>query len=545
MNLWPKKIDAIGVVNRGDPCESGLCTRCKSDCKGKCETWLACLRGREIIYPKGFGRITAGSANTVFLGTGYHALRIQGYVYGATVQNKDADYCVFPNVSLETTFGRNVKIKNKLPVLTGALGSTRIAQKYWDTFAYAAALCGFPITIGENVVGIDKKAVIENECIQVAPELDRRIESYLKYYNGYGCLFVQMNVEDTRNGVAEYLVKKYADYIDRGVIIIELKWGQGAKCIGGEITVKNIEYAKFLKNDRNYIVDPDPDNQEIEKSFEEGAIKGFTRHSRLGYIDCVEMIDVRKQFMDAVDGLRKLGFNGISLKTGAYDAKTLAMAIRYSSDAGLDLLTIDGSGGGTGQSPWNMMNEWGVPSLNLHQLAYEQCEVLRENGRIAPDLAFAGGLAREDHIFKALALGSPYAKMICMGRSMMIGGYLGNNIAGALDEDNREKFHGEWIELPKNVTEYGKKPRQILSGYEEVKQLVGQADIKNLPLGTVCIYNYVDKLKCGLQQFLAGVRKFNVCEINRDDLMSANKETQELTKIPLMGTNNAYSILVD
>ncbi len=61
-----------------------------------------------------------------------------------------------------------------------------------------------------------------------------------------------MNVEDTRNGVAEYIIDKFGDKV-----IIELKWGQGAKDIGGEIQVTSIEYAKFLK-DRGYVVDPDP-----------------------------------------------------------------------------------------------------------------------------------------------------------------------------------------------------------------------------------------------------------------------------------------------
>ena len=42
---------------------------------------------------------------------------------------------------------------------------------------------------------------------------------------------MQMNVEDTRFGVAEYAIEKL------GVETIELKWGQGAKCIGGEIKV--------------------------------------------------------------------------------------------------------------------------------------------------------------------------------------------------------------------------------------------------------------------------------------------------------------------
>ena len=73
--------------------------------------------------------------------------------------------------------------------------------------------------------------------------------------------------------------------------------------------------------------------------------------------------------MSSVEYLRKIGFKRISLKTGAYGMEALAMAIRYSADARLDLLTIDGAGGGTGMSPWNMMEHWGVPSLALHAKA--------------------------------------------------------------------------------------------------------------------------------------------------------------------------------
>ena len=45
----------------------------------------------------------------------------------------------------------------------------------------------------------------------------------------------------------------------------------------------------------------------------------------------------------------------VSLKTGAYGFRELAMAIKWSSEARVDLLTIDGASGGTGMSPWRMM----------------------------------------------------------------------------------------------------------------------------------------------------------------------------------------------
>jgi len=177
--MYSKTNDVLGTVNRGEPCESGLCTLCRADCTGKCETFKSSLVGRKLLYPRDFGTVTAGSSNVGL--------------------SNSADDCIFPNVSLETSFGKSQKTKIRVPMMTGALGSTFIAAKYWDSFAIGAALVGFPIVVGENVVGVDKQAVIENGRVVKAPELDRRVDTYLKYYDGYGAIIVQMNVEDTRN----------------------------------------------------------------------------------------------------------------------------------------------------------------------------------------------------------------------------------------------------------------------------------------------------------------------------------------------------------
>ncbi len=532
MIQWPKVNDALGTVNRGSPCESGLCSLCMSSCKGKCEVWMSSLKGRKMLYPRDFGDITSGSSNVCALGAGYHALRIQGYAYGANGLGKgmsnDPDDCIFPNVSIETEFGQSVKTKCRLPIMTGALGSTFIAAKYWDSFAVGAALCGIPIVIGENVVGVDRKSVMKNGKISSAPELDRRIDTYLKYHDGYGAIIVQMNVEDSRNGVAEYVIDKYGDKV-----VIELKWGQGAKDIGGEIQVNSIEYAKFLK-DRGYIVDPNPYDKSVKAAFEAKAISSFARHSRLGGTDLDSPEKVRKSFMAAVAKLRKLGYKRITLKTGAYGMEALAMALRFSADAKLDLLTIDGSGGGTGMSPWNMMEHWGVPALALHAKAYEYCKILQKKKIKVPDISLAGGFAREDHIFKALALGAPFAKLVCMGRAPMIPGFLGSNIEGVFKPERRAALNGHWESLPGSVTEFGKYPEEIFAGWESVKAKVGEKAMKSIPFGAVAMFGYVDKLSCGLQQFMAGARKFKVPAIAREDLMAANRETEELTGLPFM-----------
>ena len=530
MSEWPKSNDALGTVNRGNPCESGLCTLCRSDCKGKCETWLSSIRGRKLLYPRDFGAITAGSGNTTHIGVNYNSLRIQGYNYGAhglpQGLSDSADDCIFPNVSLETEFGNEIKTKVRIPLLSGALGSTFIAAKYWESFAVGAALVGFPIVVGENVVGVDKESILEDGKIINAPELNRRIDTFLRYYDGYGAIIVQMNVEDTRNGVAEYIIDKYGDK----EVIIELKWGQGAKDIGGEIQVTSLEYAQFLK-DRGYIVDPDPYKPEVQEAFKHGAIKSFARHSRLGYTNLSDVDEVKADFMKSVDYLRKIGYKRITLKTGSYGMEALAMAIKFATEAKLDLLTIDGSGGGTGMSPWNMMETWGVPSLLLHAKAHEYASILANQGAKVVDLCLGGGLAREDHIFKALSVGAPFTKLALMGRAVMIPGYLGANIEGVIKPEERARLNGNWESLPPNVAQYGRSADEIFAGYYDVQKKVGADEMKNIPYGAIAMYTFADKLAAGLQQLLAGVRKFNVSEISRDEVFSANRETEKETGI--------------
>ena len=532
---FSKSNDVLGTTNRGNPAESGLCTLCRADCQGRCETWLSSLVGRKLLYPRSFGIVTAGANNTTHVGVSYNSLRIQGYAYGSQGipqgLTHDPDDCIFPNVRLETEFGNEVKTKIRMPLMTGALGSTFVAEKYWNSFAVGGALVGIPVVIGENVVGVDRESNIKpgetkKGKIENAPELDRRIETYLRYHEGYGAIIVQLNVEDTRNGVAEYVVDKYGEKA-----IIELKWGQGAKDIGGEIQVTSLDYALFLK-ERGYVVDPDPTIPEVQKAFEEGSIKSFARHSRLGGTNLDSVDQVRADFMASVEYLRTIGFKRITLKTGSYGMEELAMAIKFASDAKLDLLTIDGSGGGTGMSPWNMMQSWGVPSINLHSKAYEYASILAGKGQKVVDLSFAGGFALEDHIFKALALGAPFTKLVCMGRGIMIPGFVGSNIEGALHPEKRASVNGHWSELPKSVLEVGSSAKEIFASYFDVEKKVGKDEMKNIPYGAIAFYTLADKLACGLQQLMAGARKFSLDQMTRSDLMSGNRETAAETGIP-------------
>ena len=513
MNLQrPNSNEVLQTANRSRNVVpgSGLCTRCIDGCRGNCDVFKASFRGREVLYPGPFGEISAGGDKNYPLD--YSHINIQGYALGAKglpdgVEG-NPDTAIFQAVNTESEYGWDIKVKMKLPLFTGALGSTEIARRNWEHFAIGAAISGITIVCGENVCGIDPQLELDSDGkITKAPDMDRRIETYKKFHEGYGEILVQMNVEDTRLGVAEYVRKKHR------LETIELKWGQGAKCIGGEIKVKNLERALELKK-RGYFVTPDPSLKMSQEAFKAGAIKEFERHSRLGFVS-------EEGFMAEIKRLRELGFKRITLKTGAYPMRELAMAIKYSSIAQIDLLTIDGAPGGTGMSPWRMMEEWGVPTFYLQAMAYEICEKLVKKGMRVPDIAIAGGFSSEDHIFKVLAMGAPYVKAVCMGRALMIPGMVGKNI-------------GYWIKdknLPKTVSQFGNKPEEIFVHYEELAEKYGKR-MKEIPLGAVAFYCFSQKIKVGLQQLMAGSRNFNLKSLSRKDVMSLTEEAARVSGIP-------------
>jgi len=513
MNLQrPNANEATQTTNRSKSVTpmSGICTRCLDGCTGNCEVFKATFRGRELIYPGPFGEVTAGGDKDYPID--YSHLNIHGYALGARGLPEgvvgDPDSAIFPSVNTETEYGWDLKVKMKVPVFTGALGSTEIARKNWEHFAVGAAIGGVTLVCGENVCGIDPRLELDsNGQVTSSPDMDRRIEIYRRYHQGYGEILVQMNVEDTRLGVAEYVFKKH------GLNTLELKWGQGAKCIGGEIKVNSLERALELQK-RGYIVTPDPSNPVIQAAFKDGALREFERHSRLGFVD-------EESFYAEVQRLRDIGFQRITLKTGL---RELAMAIKWSSKAKIDLLTIDGAPGGTGMSPWRMMEEWGMPSLYLHAATYEFCQKLTDKGERVPDIAFAGAFSSEDGIFKVLALGAPFTKAVCMGRALMIPGMVGKNIAQWLKDGK----------LPNTVGRFGSTVEEIFINYEEVKNMVGANEIKNIPLGALGIYSYCDKLKVGLQQLMAGARCFSTPAITRNELMSLTQECADVTGIPYL-----------
>ena len=348
-----------------------------------------------------------------------------GTAVGAVGIAADSDKAIFENVNAETRLGKDKGIKLKLPIMIPGLGSTNVAKTHWDGLAIGSAISGTGLTIGENVGGMDVNTKLENGKITHCPDLRKSCKNLSELAkDGYGIIVMQENVEDSRLGVLEYGINKL------GVQAVEMKWGQGAKDIGGEVKINSLEKARLLK-DRGYIVLPDPYDNTVASVFGK-AFKEFERHSRVGMVN-------EEGFVKRVGELRKAGAKYVFLKTGAYRPADLARAVRYCSIAGVDVLTVDGAGGGTGMSPWHMMNEWGVPTLYIASLTYNYVHKLASKGQYVPDIILAGGFAFEDDIFKAMALGAPYVKAVGMARSPLCAAHVGKLIAEQINKNAIDK----------------------------------------------------------------------------------------------------------
>lgn len=484
---------------------SGMCTACLDGCTGFCEVGRSAVRGREVLYPQPFGRISAASQKDYPIDLSHFS--IMGTAVGAQGIEPDSDRAIFPAVDITTCLGGDGGLKLRLPVFIAALGSTHIAAENWPHLTAGAALSGIGLVVGENVCAMDPGVEIRAGRVVRSPALEARVRAFREWHRGWGFVAVQANVEDTALGVHEYAVSRL------GVEAVEIKWGQGAKDIGGEVKLPGIERARDLKG-KGYIVLPDPDDPAVREAYEGGAFTEFERHSRVGMV-------TPESFLRRVEDLRRAGARYVFLKTGAYRPRDLALAVRLASEARIDLLTVDGAGGGTGMSPWRMMNEWGVPTVYLVTLLRRYMDELRTRNAYLPPVAVAGGFALEDHVFKGLALAAPYAKAIGMARGPLAAAMVGKTVGAMLREGR----------VPAEYRKFGDSPEQVFVVAGELKRRLG-SDFDRLPAGAVGLYTYLERLGQGLRQFMAGARKFNLSLVGRDDLAALTEEAARVSGVP-------------
>ena len=170
-----------------------------------------------------------------------------------------------------------------------------------------------------------------------------------------------------------------------------------------------------------------------------------------------------------------------------------------------------------------MMNEWGVPGIELWSLLYKYCNRLAEKGEYVPDILIAGGFTLEDQIFKGLALCAPYAKAIGMARAPLAAAMVGKTIGESLDSG----------ELPVYLKRFGSTREAVFVTAEGLKREYGK-DYDNIPTAAIGLYTYYERLAQGLRQLMTGSRKFALEHIARNDIAALTPEAARVSGIPLV-----------
>ncbi|MHA1274362.1 MAG: glutamate synthase-related protein [Promethearchaeota archaeon] len=512
-NLITHRSSMIGTRTRvEDSCESGLCPICIAECPVFCEVSKAALRGREVLYPSRefFGNSTAGTPKD--FGLTFGDFQIQFEVRGALgIDDVHEDNVIFPNVDITTRWGG---IPQKLPLVIAGLGSTYVAKRNWEGLSMGSALAGVSLTVGENVVGMDPNAKFENSGqyprVIDTEDMKFRVKSYREFWDGKnGDIIIQKNVEDTRLGVFSYCSSKLE------CTSFEIKFGQGAKAIGGEVRLSTLEHAQLLQK-RGYLVIPDPSDPLVIDKWKAGLIPDFERHSRVGLAST-------EGILEEIDQIREMGAKNLFIKTGAYRPAATAWIIRLAVEGKIDGLTLDGAGGGTGMSPVSMMNEGSIPTVYLEALTVGCLDMIKKKTPSAkiPTIAIAGGFANETQIFKALAFGSPYVTCIAMARAPITAAMKAKYMGEIIEKKAVNRSMLTSLGFPKE-----KDPDTLTleEAFVEYASLSRKFKDKTIPPSAVGVYSYFSsKLGTGLKQLCAGVRKFKINLIDRKDIAAISQ----------------------
>lgn len=169
-----------------------------------------------------------------------------------------------------------------------------------------------------------------------------------------------------------------------------------------------------------------------------------------------------------------------------------------------------------------MMNEWGVPPVELHSLLYQDAKYLDEKGKYVLPLAVNGGFTFEDGIFKALALGAPFVKLVGMARAPVAAAMVGKTIGRAIENH----------QIPVYIERFGNSKEEIFVTATSLRKELGEKEFEKIPTGALGLYTYYERLAQGLRQLMAGSRKFSLQYISRDDIAALTHEAAEISGIP-------------
>jgi hypothetical protein len=476
---------------------SGMCAVCTADCLGPCEIGLSAIRGCEAILPFSADKNQFASEKRYPLDLSH--FNINGRVFGAVGLPADPYRATYPNADISSTFGVASPVATKAPFILPAM-----AKLAWREYFAGAALSGIPVVIGEDVIAKDPGLVVEGHRVVEAPLIAEMVATFRRYQRGFGDIVLQANFDDEYHGVLEYAVGRL------GVESVELKLGQAAKGIQGMGKVPKIEDALRFRA-LGYIVLPDPTDPSVAEAYAQGVGPVFEKIGKLP-------MWTPESLVQRVRELRMLGVARICLKTGPFDPRDIAAILTVASEAGIDLVTLDGAGGGTGHSPVKMMNEWGMPTVTLEVVACRVLDRLKKAGKPLPPLAMAGGFATEDQVFKGMALGAPYVRMIAIGRAAMAAASVGRQVGEALRTGT----------VLKEYARFGSTVEEVFADFRLLKAEYGD-DASGILPGAIGVYSYLNRVSVGLKQFMALNRKFALRHIDRQDIVPLTEMAAKTT----------------
>lgn len=344
------------LVNPEHVSPSGLCSICVKE--GNCEVGKRAKTGR-TLFPEPFGTAQFGAEKEL---PSIEDLQIIPELYGPNMD--------FEEVDVSTSIGG---FEVSAPIAVASMGSTKVAHTHGKELAEGAARAGIPYGIGENVwVTYGEK------------ELEKRAKPYLDNYDGEGALVFQLNENERKQGLAE---KAHV----MGAHALEIKLGQGAKQgLGGEIQFESEEKAQKYR-EWGFKVKENPDGT-------------YQRHAQPGSLsnDGLEETILETAEHDLPIWIK------IGMGKGIHRLMRKINDINREHGEVVEVLTVDGYGGGTGMSPWLIMNEMNIPSPALFKsLEFEP----------SFDIMTAGGFNSGFDVAKGMMLGS---KAVAMGRGFLI-----------------------------------------------------------------------------------------------------------------------------
>lgn len=475
---------------------SGMCSLCREDCVIPCEIALSAVLGAKTVYPTTTGNNQIASEKLYPFD--YSHFNINGRVFGPKGASGNPDDLAIFKVNLEQTIGFDHKVKLATPIMLPAL-----IKLNWKDYFAGAAMAGTLCVIGEGAPSKDPSLKIEKGKIADFPFLKEIASSFKDYDRGYGQIVLQCNYDDDAQGLPEYALRQ------GDIEAIEFKFGQGAKGTQPVNTIKDYESALAL-HQAGVLVHPNPLDENIRTAHEQGNTPNFYQHARFPAWD-------EDFFAQRIPRLREMGMKNTYFKMAGFDPVDIERVLRIAAQNKVDMVTFDGAGGGSGYSPSKMMDEWGLPTIQLEATVYALAQKLRKEGLDLPAIAITGGFSSEDQIYKALALGETHIRVVGVGRAAMAAATNAKNIGTLIQEGK----------VPAHLEKYGSTLEEIFADLPDLRYLYGKKAREFSP-GAIGVYSYLNRLHFGLQHFAALNRKYHLSQISREDLIPLTSEARGL-----------------